>query len=65
MACADIELCDKIDTLNTSVQSLILNQTNDNGALLSVFSDVYTWVQMFLFLIILWILYKSLVKYIF
>jgi len=65
MACVDIELCDKIDTLNTSVQSLILNQTNDNGALLSVFSDVYTWVQMFLFLTILWILYKSIVKYIF
>lgn len=60
--CVDTDLCDKIDTLNTSVQTLISNQTNDNGVLFTSVENMSMWLQALVLGLCIYFIYKAVVR---
>lgn len=54
--CVDTDLCDKIDTLNTSVSAILTQQATDSATLSTILSDMndgYATIETYIGLVII------------
>jgi hypothetical protein len=65
MACLDVELCDKIDVLNTNILELHLDNLNIQTSLIEINDNVImisSWVSLVIFFAVVYLLIRWLFR---